>query len=95
MEERQACTYGGLGVSINLQDARNTERVCWVNGNSYVYVVDSKYPTYETEHGSRVAIVSVNGIGEIRWKSTRWPDKAEREVADYFRLTLLKETHDE
>lgn len=36
--------------------------------NSFVCVEDPQYGQWLTEDGTNVALVSINGIGEIRWR---------------------------
>ena len=91
MEERKACSYGGYGVDLKLSHAGNTDRVFWYEGNSYVFCPDENYGTHVTEDGRQVAIISVNGIGEIRWKATGFLDAAEEFAAGYFNLTQMSQ----
>lgn len=57
--------YGGYGVNVKLTNANYSPDVAWVRGNSFVLVAN---PKGRFLHGSqRVDLVSINGIGEIRW----------------------------
>lgn len=57
--------YGGYGVNIKLTSASTSKDVVWVRGNSFVLVDDPEGDFLLGEQ--RVNLVSVNGIGEIRW----------------------------
>lgn len=57
---RELSQYGGLGVARELRHMRSTPAVYWSpTANSYV-IVERPDGTYR--------IVSINGIGEIRWE---------------------------
>jgi hypothetical protein len=59
--------YGGYGVDVKLHSKTVPSDVYWdAVANSYVLVED-KEGLWATQDGKRVSIVSVNGIGEIRW----------------------------
>ena len=68
--EKQTVEYGGHGVDIKLQHPYNTKNVFWSRqGNSYV-MVEADAPsdrTFRTPDGRHVKLLSINGIGEIRW----------------------------
>lgn len=88
--------FGGNGVDIHLHNFHNTADVVWVRGNSYARVEvpadASEYVLRELVHtnerGERYLIVSINGIGEERWKVNNNFDLKYREenqvVAAYF-----------
>ena len=74
------CRYGGNGVDIALQSHSNPGRdqVYWsprgiVDGrggfNSFVLVEDER-GVWRAPNGERVALLSINGIGEVRWDVT-------------------------
>lgn len=67
--------YGGFGVDYKIQDARNIPGELWWSPrgpdgyggfNSYV-VVASDHGIFLLPDGERVDIVSINGLGEVRW----------------------------
>ena len=61
--------YGGHGVDIRLQSTMVPPGVYWdmsENMSSTVAVADPE-GVLVTKGGTRVSLVSVNGIGEIRW----------------------------
>lgn len=58
--------HGGYGVDVKLNTMETTTDVFWIRGNSYVLVAEDR-GHFKTKDGTRVAIVSVNGIGEVRW----------------------------
>ena len=68
--------YGGYGVSKQLHHTHDTEEVKWVRSNSFVIVFrayrklsDDESNTFKTAEGAIVDLVSINGIGEIRWQA--------------------------
>jgi len=70
----QAYKYGGHGVDHQLQHQRNTPLVFWspVSWNSYVLVDHYSRPQvygdfWEHPAYGDVDVISINGIGEIRW----------------------------
>jgi hypothetical protein len=89
--------FGGFGVDVQLHSMRNSADIVWVRGNSYARVaVPANADEYVLRelvhtnvHGERYLIVSVNGIGEERWKvNNNWDLKYNEEnqqVATYFR----------
>lgn len=72
--DRQATQTGGYGMDIRLPNMRNTSQVCWINGNSYVVRPDGK-------------IISINGIGEVRWHVEEWNTNDESNQARAYFLT--------
>ena len=86
---KQFTAYGGHGVSIGLKHSENTDQVFWVNGNSYV-IVRSDKGEWSTRAGCvTCCLLSINGIGEIRWAvSPRYPEKGEMQAAVYFDLAV-------
>jgi hypothetical protein len=64
---------GGLGFDIALTAMASTERVLWIDGNSYV--------------SDGADTWSINGIGEVRWKVERW-NKEYRATREYFGLPV-------
>lgn len=81
--------YGGRGVDIKLRSHTDPPKdtVFWSpqkyhpNGdpaggfNSFVVVDDPKHGNFATPDGQRVSVISVNGIGEIRWRVEIYGDK--------------------
>jgi hypothetical protein len=63
---RQFSERGGHGVTTQLTTTRNTPGVFWSRRhNSFVIVRDEQGPwRLGTE---RVALLSINGIGQVRW----------------------------
>lgn len=73
--------YGGRGIDVGLRSVRDPgpDTVFWspqryhpdgspAGGfNSFVCVEDPK-GDWLTEDGKRVSLVSINGIGEVRWR---------------------------
>ena len=59
--------YGGYGVNVKLTEMRTTKDVVWVRGNSFVVVENKERGPFVLPNGDRVDLVSVNGIGEVRW----------------------------
>lgn len=58
--------YGNYGVNIKLTSMETNKDVVWVRGNSFVLVDDPKRGDFLL-NGQRVALLSINGMGEIRW----------------------------
>lgn len=85
---RRAVEWGGHGVAIALHHSQNTEQVCWVNGNSYVVVRRNDCRHYWVmADGACVDLLSINGIGEVRWDvNPRFANAEEKQAADYFGL---------
>jgi hypothetical protein len=97
--ESKMYKFGGHGVDVKLYDMSNTANIVWVRGNSYVRVqvpepaeFHQGWPpealTHRNNDGEAYYIVSVNGMGEVRWYvnntfDLRRPENAD--VADYFR----------
>lgn len=89
---RRVCQYGGYGVQIELNDARTTDTVFWCSrSNSYVIVssADDYFGQWRTPLGDRVAVHSINGIGEIRWSivPSAHLSEIEQTVIAHFALT--------
>ncbi len=89
-------SYGGYGVDIQLHSRYIPSDVFWgEKGNSYV-VVTPRAPEQATlihpEHGS-VNLVSINGLGEIRWNVQRFDARQSEGHAamKFFNLTLKKQ----
>lgn len=55
--------------------------------NSFVCVEDEKYGQWLTEEGVKVALISINGIGEIRWKVDSWSPHYAEGADVHFKLT--------
>ena len=72
-QDRITTAQGGYGMNIQLPVMRNTPAVFWSKrGNSYVIREDLK-------------IVSINGIGEIRWTVEEWNrDECSNAAREYF-----------
>ncbi len=88
--------YGGRGVDVALKSERNPgpDTVYWsprkpTGGgyNSFVVVADERGP-FVTSDGARVALISINGIGEIRWSVDRSGSWAEGSI-EHFALTAV------
>jgi hypothetical protein len=88
--------FGDKGVDVKLHDMSSTANIVWVRGNSYVRVAvpvdateyDRQYKLHRNDYGEEYYIISVNGIGEIRWEvnnnfDLHRPENAD--VADYFK----------
>lgn len=78
----KTCQYGGHGVDIKLDNFGSHEgRVFWKlpEHNSYVMVPDPR-GGFKTPDGTTVSILSINGIGEIRWSVQDW-GPSDREAA--------------
>ena len=74
---RELTELGEYGVKRQLQVMRNGPAVFWSQPrcNSYVAV----------ELNGKLRIVSINGIGEIRWYVEDWnTDSESNEARDYF-----------
>lgn len=75
---RVVTTYGGLGMNIQLPHMRTTEQVFWsANGNSYVT--------------DGVRVISVNGLGEIRWSVEEWNRDSDSNSARAYFFHSVKE----
>ncbi len=67
-------SFGGHGVDIGLSIApppgTMTSQSCYWTTKTYssYILVKSDSPKWETEDGSSVRLISVNGLGEIRWE---------------------------
>lgn len=75
--DRELSEFGGYGVNRQLRAMTNSPWVVWVNSNSYVCCKRSD-GTFQ--------IISINGIGEIRWvvpDHVSW-DKEAVEARAYF-----------
>lgn len=93
---KKAVMYGGHGVQITLNYFLNTNRVFWSSrGNSFVMVGVEKPEHYSfiTPTGLHVKLLSINGIGEIRWtcdprdlKYTGGDADETHEAVEYFKL---------
>lgn len=84
--------YGGNGVDIRLTSVANTSQVFWSHKhNSYVIVEDEKGEW--SYYGKRVALLSINGIGEIRWRVTEMKGSTEgdTDAVHWFNLRRLVE----
>lgn len=59
--------YGGYGVNCKISRMDTGDKdIAWVRGNSFV-LVDSPERGHFMLGNQRVDLVSINGIGEIRW----------------------------
>lgn len=87
--------FGDKGVDVKLHNMHLTPDICWFKGNSYVRVAvpfdaddyEKQYMVHTNKQGEQYLIVSVNGIGEIRWPVNNHYDLEREEnkiVADYF-----------
>jgi hypothetical protein len=70
--------FGGYGVNVKLTVMETSKDIVWVRGNSFVLVDSPEQGSFLLD-GQRVELVSINGIGEIRWKV--W----ERDIIDGLR----------
>ena len=88
--------FGGFGVDVKLANMRNTADIVWVNGNSYVRVAvpdnandyTRRFVAHVNDKGEQYLIVSVNGMGEVRWYVNSDYDllrPENKQVADYFK----------
>jgi len=66
MEQPEVFEYGNYGVNIKLTSMETNKDVIWVRGNSFILVDDPKRGDFLLG-GQRVALLSINGMGEIRW----------------------------
>lgn len=57
--------------------------------NSFVIVKDEKYGQWLTKDGVKVSLVSINGIGEIRWKVDSYSPHYAEGADKHFELTPL------
>lgn len=98
MQERKTTPYGGHGVQIGLQHANNTAQVFWSQQyNSFVITPDPK-GQWLTPDDEQVSLLSINGIGEIRWpvmhygSGMKYFREGSEELAaiDYFHLKPLE-----
>jgi len=90
----QAYKYGDHGVDVKLNHQRNTPLIFWspINYSSYVLVDHYSAPNvygdfWEHPVYGDVDIISINGMGEIRWAiepSVRDPRGDERAALAYF-----------
>ena len=70
MEMPEVFEYGGYGVNVKLTEMRDSKDVVWVRGNSFVVVDSPERGDFTLGlNGQRVQLVSINGIGEIRWNA--------------------------
>lgn len=84
--------YGGCGVDVKLVSRYDPgpEDVFWSKqGSSYVLVEPSQRggTWIHPVHGE-VNLVSINGMGEIRWDVMPWSYGEDLEAVEYFGLTL-------
>lgn len=82
--------YGDRGVDIKLRGEYDPPGVFWTNRASYV-LVNAQDPerSWRTPQGIPVDLVSVNGIGEIRWSVSafsRGPQGDEADAIHFFSL---------
>jgi len=80
-------------ADIKVHVVFSNSQVYWSGtGNSYVVVQDAKGPwVYALEPGlsQRVRLLSINGIGEVRWgvSSEQGSTSGDRDAAEYFGLS--------
>ena len=93
--------YGGRGVNIALHSKYYPAGVYWSpvvhgrggsysGGNSFVMVKESdpdRALFEHPEHGS-VDLVSINGIGEVRWKIEPWDVRYDEHMSDEHRSAI-------
>ncbi len=65
----QIYNYDRRGVNMKLKSLIDPPDVYWHKNGvaSYVLVSDEKNGNFTTGDGTRVRVVSVDGLGEIRW----------------------------
>jgi hypothetical protein len=84
-----ALEEGGKRVAVRLHVAANTSDVFW-SARSCSYVVnDNPTGQWSTPDGTPCDLLSINGIGEIRWAVSS-PDgntAGDLEAVEYFGLT--------
>jgi hypothetical protein len=62
----QIFEFGGYVVNIKIKEMKKLDKdIAWVRGNSFVLVKDKNGPF--TCNDEPCNLLSVNGIGEIRW----------------------------
>jgi hypothetical protein len=67
MDRPEVFEYGNYGVNVKLTRMDPYDKdVAWVKGNSFVLVNSPERGQFLID-GQRVALVSINGLGEIRW----------------------------
>lgn len=91
----KAYDFGDYGVDIRIYNRFDPPDVFWSErGNSYV-MVEPRDPEralfFHPEHGP-VNLVSINGLGEIRWDVLPWEvDKPEQKAAmEFFNLSQME-----
>ena len=70
MHQAKLFEYGGRGVDVMLESKADPPEVFWTStGNSYVLVRPSNESIATWSHPKlgKCHLISVNGIGEIRW----------------------------
>lgn len=86
-QRRFSYVYNGM-CTRRLNDAANHPDVFWSEqGNSYV-VVQNENAGWETPQGYRCELLSINGMGELRWNVTspNGNTAGDLEAAKYFGL---------
>lgn len=82
----------GRHVDVTLREIRTTPDIFWSERcNSYVLTEPGTHPRFKLPDGTPVRLVSINGIGEIRWDVERWglgPDQ-DGPAVEHFKLTLI------
>ncbi len=58
--------------------------------NSFVCVPDEQYGSWLTEDGVKVSLISINGIGEIRWRVESYSPHYGEGAVEHFNLTPVK-----
>lgn len=58
--------------------------------NSFVCVADEQYGSWLTEDGTKVSLISINGIGEIRWRVESYSPHYGEGADKHFNLTPVK-----
>ena len=78
--------YGGHGVDVKLISKFNPgpASVFWSKGYNSFVMVDDPNGAWMTPDNQRVALVAINGIGEIRWKVDRSLFGEEGAVAHWY-----------
>lgn len=66
MDRPEVFEYGNYGVNCKLTSMQTNKDVFWHRGNSFVVVDDPQRGGFLLG-SQRVSLVSINGIGEIRW----------------------------
>ena len=82
--------YGRHGVDVGLTSMRTTPDIFWSDrGNSFVTVrpePDMRGEWIQPD-GSRVDLLSINGMGEVRWQVFTWGADLGEGAVEHFGLS--------